>query len=228
MVKSKQLVLPRVDKQGKSYISYSQINVWKKSKREYIRQYFLGESGPAALKPYGDFGTKIGEALENNDFSEFTEKEQEFLKTVTRYDEFEREISLKMDGFYVKGYIDSNTLSYETKNKKKVQVVNKILDYKTGEISKRRADYESDDYIQIPIYAAAIKQDTGCLPKECSVVLIQRDGNAFAGEELTLGDEYVTIKKKVTTKVVDDVLKYVQETAEEISMLYELFLKLNK
>ena len=45
-----------------------------------------------------------------------------------------------MDGLYVKGYIDSNTLSYKTKNKKKVQVVDKILDYKTGEISKRVAD----------------------------------------------------------------------------------------
>lgn len=225
---SKQMRLPKVDKEGRSYISYSQINNYKKSKRSYIREYLLGESGPAALKPYGDFGTKVGEALENNNFEEFTEKEQEFLKTVTRYDEFEREISLKMDGFYVKGYIDSNTLSYKKKGNKKVEVVEKILDYKTGEIEKRRAEYESDDYIQIAIYAAAIKQDTGSLPKECSVVLIQRDGNAFAGEELTLGDEYTTIKKKVDTKVVNKVLTYVQETAEEISGLYEVFLKLNK
>lgn len=225
---SKQLILPRVDKEGKCYISYSQIKTWKKSKREYIRQYFLGESGPAALKPYGEFGTKVGEALENNDFSGFTKDEQKFLKTVTRYDEFEREINLKMDGFYVKGYIDSNTLSYKTKNKKKVQVVDKILDYKTGEISKRTADYESDDYIQIPIYAAAIQQETGSIPKECSVVLIQRDGNAFAGEELTLGNEFVTITKEVTQEVIDKVLKDVQDTAEEISKYYELFLKLNK
>lgn len=83
---SKQLILPRVDKEGRCYISYSQIKTWKKSKREYMRQYFFGESGPDALKPYGEFGTKVGEALENNDFSEFTKKEQKFLKTVTRYD----------------------------------------------------------------------------------------------------------------------------------------------
>ena len=224
---SKQLILPRVDDEGRGYISYSQIKTWKKSKRDYMRQYFFGESGPKALEPYSDFGSKVGEALENNDFSGFTKKEQEFLKTVTRYDQFEREVKLEMDGFYVKGFIDSNTLARKTKNKKQVEVVDKILDYKTGEIEKRKADYESDDYIQIPIYAAAIQQDTGSLPKECSVVLIQRNGNAFAGEELTLGDEYITIDKVVTQEVVDTVRKDVQETTEEISEYYELFLKLN-
>ena len=225
---SKQLLLPKTDEEGRSYISYSQIKTWKKSKRDYIRQYFMGEDGPEALKPYGDFGTKVGEALENNDFTSFTKEEQEILKQIPRYDEFEREVKLEMDGFYVKGYIDSNTLVHKTKNKKQVELVEKILDYKTGDIGKRKEEYESEDYIQLPIYAAGIKQDTGYLPSECHVILIQRDGNAFAGEELRLGKEFITITKDITQNLVDKVLEEVQVTAEEVSAYYTTFLKLNQ
>ena len=38
------IVLPKTTPEGIPYLSYSQINTWKNSKRDYIRQYFLGES----------------------------------------------------------------------------------------------------------------------------------------------------------------------------------------
>ena len=89
---SKELNLPRRDKEGNFYLSYSQMSMWKKSKRDYMRQYFYGEEDTKDfLKPYGDFGSKVGEALEDNDFSGFTEEEQKFLKTIPRLEEFERE-----------------------------------------------------------------------------------------------------------------------------------------
>ena len=220
-----QLILPKSNDEGVPYVSYSQLSTWKRSKRDYIRQYFLGERFVG--NAYTEMGSKVGEALENNDFSEFTLTEQEFLKTVPRYDQFERKINLQMEGFIVVGYIDSNTLSHKTKGGNKVEVVDKILDYKTGDVSKKRAEYEDDKYTQLDIYAAAMQQETGYLPTDVKVILIDRTGNAFKGEELKLGKEFITITKNVTQERVDKVLKEVQEIAEEISAYYKLYLKLN-
>lgn len=216
------IVLPRKDENGDYYLSYSQISTWVKSKRDYMRQYFLGETFEG--NAYTDFGTKVGEALENNDFSEFTKEEQEFLKTVPRYDEFEREIALKFDGFYVKGFIDTNTL----KGTKSKQVIDKIADYKTGDILKKTDDYVSDDYIQLDIYSAAIYQETGKLPTDTCVYLIGRDGNAFRGEELKLTLEYKKVEKVVTRERVNEVMEFVQRVAQDISDHYKVYLKLKE
>jgi hypothetical protein len=223
MVKKQKITLPKTDKvTGIPYLSYSQISTWKKSKRDYIRQYFFGEDF-SGMSDYMDFGSKVGNALEKNDFSEFTKEEQKFLKTIPRYDQFEREINLQMDGYFVKGFIDTNT----TENTEKGELVKKIADYKTGEIEKKESEYASDDYIQLDIYAASIQQETGVLPEEVSVFLIDRTGNAFKGEPLRLGERYITITKKVDDKRVKVVMNEVNKIAQEISDYYQVFLKLN-
>lgn len=223
MVKKQKITLPKTDKvTGRPYLSYSQISTWKKSKRDYIRQYFFGEDF-SGMSDYMDFGSKVGNALEKNDFSEFTKEEQKFLKTIPRYDQFEREINLQMDGYFVKGFIDTNT----TENTEKGELVKKIADYKTGEIEKKESEYASDDYIQLDIYAASIQQETGVLPEEVSVFLIDRTGNAFKGEPLRLGERYITITKKVDDKRVKVVMNEVNKIAQEISEYYQIFLKLN-
>jgi len=90
MAKKQQIVLPRTDEEGKCYISYSQISKWKYpkgGKKDYIKSYFFGERFEG--NAYTDFGSLIGEALENNDFSAFSEKDQVVLDMITRLDEFE-------------------------------------------------------------------------------------------------------------------------------------------
>ena len=222
MAKKQKITLPKTDKvTGRPYLSYSQISTWKKSKRDYMRQYFFGEDF-SGMSDYMDFGSKVGNALESNNFSDFNKTEQEFLKTLPRYDEFEREVNLDMGEFFVKGFIDTNT----TENTEKGELVKKIADYKTGEIEKKESAYTSDDYIQLDIYAAAIQQETGVLPEEINVFLIDRKGNAFKGEPLVLGDSYITITKKVDAKRVEQVKNEVHQIALEISDYYQLFLKL--
>lgn len=214
---SKQLVLPKVDKEGNPYLSYSQVSKWRKSKRDYIRKYFFGEDEDnAGLQKYGDFGHKVGEAFENNNYSAFEPDEIEFLKTIPKYDQFEKEVRLQMDGFYMIGYIDTNTTLCE-----------KIADYKTGDIQKKRGDYESDDYIQLEIYAAAVEQEFGRLPESIEVFLIGRSGNAFQNEELVLTKEFITITREVEPSKIEAVKKLVQDTAEEISAYYSMYLELN-
>ncbi|MCB0444254.1 MAG: PD-(D/E)XK nuclease family protein [Gelidibacter sp.] len=216
----KKLNLPKVTEDGIPYLSFSQYNMWKKNKRNYIRQYIFGEKDTTAhLEPYGDFGHMVGNALETGDFSEFKGKDLEFMKKIPRYDEFERKVVLQMDGFISFGFIDTNT--------KPNGYVEKIADYKTGEIEKRKPDYESEDYIQLELYAAGLEQEFGKLPDDAKVYLIERHGSAFANEELVLGDKLEVIEKPLTPERIKQVLDNFQSVAEEIALHYEVFLKLN-
>lgn len=213
------LNLPKKDEAGVPYLSYSQISTWKKSKREYIRQYFFGDRFEG--NAFTEFGSLVGEALENDDYSAFTKEEQEFLKELPRYDEFERKIKWELDGFYIVGYIDTNSLE----NTKSGELVDKLADYKTGAMSKSE-EYESPKYTQLDIYAGAIEQETGHLPTDVKVVLIGRKGNAFKGEKLSLTHEYAIIEKFVTPERIAEVKAECQAVAEEIASYYSTFLKL--
>lgn len=207
------MILPKKDKDGRSYLSYSQIKSWRDSKRKYIREKMCGE--PFVDNAYTIQGKKVGEALENNDFSGFTKEEQELLSTIPRLDEFEKRIEVDMGNYYIVGYIDSNTTD-----------CSHILDYKQGIIDKKEAEYDSDDYVQLHIYAEGIRQETGKLPKKAEVILVDRVGNAFQNQKLVVGDRFVTITKDISKKEVDKVLADIQQTAEEISAYYKVFLKL--
>lgn len=213
---SKKLKLPRVDKEGFPYLSYSQYKKWKEKNRDYIRQYFFKEKEDnPALKKYGDFGHKVGESFEHANFSAWDKEEADFLQKLPYYDEFEKEVKLQLKGFYVLGYIDSNKSDYT-----------QLLDYKTGDIVKMTPEYKSDKYEQVDLYAAALKQMHGKLPKKGIVVLIGRSGNAFNGEELNLTLEAEIINKPLSLKRCKEVSDNFQQIGEEISNYYRVFLKL--
>ncbi len=224
-----QLILPKKDDKG-YYISYSQYTKWKKSKREYIRSYFFKEG--YETNEYAEFGTKVGEALENNDFSGFTKEEQEFLSTVPRLDEFEREVDLYFEeyNFRVMGYVDSSNITaiHVLDSNPPITTVqsNYILDYKTADIESKRAYYESDEYSQLDIYSMAIEQETGLLPDKVEVVMIGRSGNAFKGEKLKLTCEQETISRTISGERLEAVRKDLVKVAKEIADYYSIYLKM--
>lgn len=213
MAKNTEINLPKKDDKGVPYLSYSQMSTWKKSKRDYIRQYFFGERFEG--NAYTDFGGDIGSALENNDFSAYTKEEQEFLNTLPRLDQFERKVRLEFkEGFYVTGFIDTNSSDFK-----------KIKDYKTGDMSKE-AEYDNDNYTQLEIYAMALEQETGILPEEAEVILIERTGNAFKGEELKLGSQFKVIPRSLDVFRLETVRQDIVKIAYEISEYYKIFLEL--
>lgn len=223
-----ELILPRKDEKG-YYISYSQYTKWKESKRKYIRRYFFGEKEDAGA--YAEFGTKVGEALEHNDFSGFSKEDQKFLKTIPRLTEFEREVDLYFDeGFRLMGYIDSNNihsnLVFDSQPPTCVKLSNNIIDYKTGDIEDKKEFYASKDYKQLKLYGEALKQETGMYPGKLEVVLIGRKGNAFKGQPLELTREFVTIPQVIDPDEIEEIKKDVVKVAKEISECYKLFLRL--
>jgi len=200
--------LPKKDRNGNSYVSYSQLSLFKRSQSDYYEQHVLQK--PFEGNEYTDFGSKVGEALETNKFSKFSKKESNILKEVTRLNDFERKVTLNYDGFYVLGFIDTNKDDYSH-----------IIDYKTGGIGKH-LQYKKDDYTQLPLYALSLRQETGITPSKATVEFITRAGNAFKGEKLTVADEPpiiidIDISYNRLRQVYWDTLK----TAKEIEQFYK-------
>lgn len=200
--------LPKKDKDGNSYLSYSQISLFRKNKKEYHERYILNK--PFIGNAYTDFGSKVGEALENNDFTNFEDGEQCVLKKVTRLDEFERKVHLDYDaGFYVVGYIDTNKKNFS-----------EIIDYKTGGRNKE-FQYSESEYTQLCIYALSIRQETGVTPRKATVEFIRRDGNAFRGEKLSIAKENpLKIDVDISMERLKIVYWEILETAKEIEKYY--------
>lgn len=200
--------LPSKDKNGSSYLSYSQITTFKKSREDYYNQYIL--KVPFEGNQYTDFGSKVGESLEINDYSNFKPKETSILKQVTRLDQFERYVSIKYDGFYLLGFIDTNSND-----------LTKIIDYKTGG-ARKEFEYNKRDYNQLQTYALGIRQETGIRVKDATVEFIRREGNAYRGQKLTVANEkpiiiYQDLSEERLKHVYWDILK----TAKEIEKFYK-------
>lgn len=201
-----ELDLPKKDEQGKSYLSDSQIQLFKMDRDKYHRRYILGEKFEG--NAYTDFGSKVGEALENNDFDGFTEEEAGVLKHCDRLDEFEKEVRLDFGGFYLLGFIDTNSKDYS-----------RIIDYKTGGKGKERQYYEPE-YKQLCYYALALRQEFGVTPTTAQVNFIRRDGNAFRGEELTVGIESFLIDVDISYKRLKAVYWETIEIAKEVELFF--------
>ncbi len=207
--------LPKKDKYGVNKLSYSQIALFKKSKEQFIKRYIIGEKFKG--NEYTDFGNKVGSALESNDLSNFDYLEQHTLEKVTRLDNFERLVFLKYTDFYIVGFIDTvnNNLS-------------EIIDYKTGGKDKE-LQYMDSNYIQLQIYALAIKQETGIAPNKGSVEFIRRVGNPHKGQRLMVGEEApLKINVDLSAEKLNDVYIDILKTANEISEFYKEYKNNNK
>ncbi len=202
-----QLDLPKKDKEGNSYLSYSQIQLFKKDKEEYCRRYILGEKFEG--NAYTDFGSKVGEALEKGDFLNFTKIECKTLIQCERLDEFEKEVKLCFDGFYVTGYIDTNTKDYS-----------KIIDYKTGGENKEH-QYKEESYTQLCYYALALRQQYGITPDTAQVSFIRRKGNAYKGQKLKVSNEVVVIDVDISLERLKKVYWETITLAKEIELFYK-------
>jgi hypothetical protein len=219
--------LPRKDKDGRYYISYSQLSSFNEKKGfntglsgkiEYIRSYFLGEKFED-INGFATFGQEVESYITDRTCADkFTNKEKEVLETIIPLGTFQKEFKLDFGEFYVLGFIDdcNNNLT-------------KIRDYKT--CSKKSGEkYTKDDYYQLDIYAMAIKQETGKLPKELEVCCIEREGNGFKGgrDVMNVANDVWYIQRKTTKERQDYLKKYILETAMEISKYYTIFEKLNR
>lgn len=199
--------LPKKDKNGVSRLSYSQIATFMNNKNEYYRRYI--EKRPFITNEFIEFGSKVGLALEKNDFNLFESDETSVLNKATRLDLFEEPTVLRMKGFNVYGYIDTCTRDFK-----------EILDYKTGKLGNEKK-YMSNSYVQLQIYALSIMQQKNVLVNKASVEFITREGNPFRREPLKVSNQDIKVvdidvseNRLIETKI------FIQKIATEIESFY--------
>ena len=232
------LTLPRIDDDGKHYISYSQIKSWHAKegyntkmlgRLEYIREYFFGEDFPDA--GYGQFGTEVEDYIcERNGAEKFTDAEKKVMESITPYGTFQKEIKMDFGWFYVKGFIDDCD-----------KLMKRLRDFKTASQSSKQQYFE-DTYKQLDIYALAVLMMTGNLPEKLEVTIIGRKGNTWGRGKMYVGeleglkgrdalfvDDWVeTIEKPVDEERIESVKQLIVSTAEEVAKYHAVFTKLQE
>lgn len=202
------MLLPKMSKKGQGILSYSQISCFKKSKEDYYKRYILKE--PFITNDYIEFGSRVGNALEKNDFSKFNDSEKVILEKLPRLDLFERRTILNYEDFYIIGFIDTCKDNFT-----------EIIDYKTGG-KKKEFQYELDSYDQLHLYALSLRQETGITPSKASVQFIRRGGNAYRGEKLIVANENpLEVKIDISVERLTHVYWDTLNTAKEIAKFYK-------
>lgn len=224
------LLLPSTDKDGRPRLSYSQVSSWGKDssfnspiingktvkisgKEGYILEKFLNYQFPqSAMDAFAPFGQKVEDAICEQDFKGFYANEIETLKRIKPIGVFQREFTIDFGDFTLLGFKDDCD-EEETH----------LRDYKTASESSVQ-QYYGDDYYQLDIYALDTFKKFGRLPEKLEVVAIERKGNPFRGEELTVGKEIWTIDRETSEKRLEFVEDKIRKTASEISDAYKLYL----
>lgn len=221
--------LPRKDKDGKCYLSYSQVKAWneakgfntgKQGRYEAMMTYFFDEYFPD-VNGFAQFGIDVEDYICGKERAKdlFTEKEKATLDKVIPLGTFQKEIRLDFEehGFYLKGFIDDAT-----------KELTKIRDYKSAS-AKSKAKYYEEEYTQLDVYGLAIEQETGKFP-EMELCVIERLGNGFRGgrDVMSVGEEIWYITRETTPERLAKIKQEIIDTAKEIELYYNVFLKLNQ
>lgn len=221
------LKLPRVDKEGNSYLSYSAIKAWREEKGfntgllgkyEFMMNYFFGEEF-GDEKGWAEFGKDIESYIvERGSSDKFTDREKAILDTIKPLGVFQQEIKIPFNGFYIKGFIDDLSPTFK-----------KVRDYKSA--SKKSGEkYYKPEYDQLDLYCLGVEALKGFIPDELEVVIVERKGNPFKGggrSVLEVADNVWYVKRETSPERLEKIKQDIQATANEISKYYSVFLKLN-
>lgn len=246
------IILPRKDKDGNYYISYSQytsfnsdsgFNTGLKGDLEYMQGYFFGKRSEDA--GWGRYGSDCEDYICYRDHSkeEIAKLDAELIKqgkpTITEaiesFTDEEKKFLRTVEPLgnfqvEVKYWLSDNVYIYgfiddATKN------LMHIRDYKTGG-KARVKDYKGDKYKQLDIYSLFVRQETGKLPEKLEVVLIERKGNCFGLENrrdlLHAGKEVWYIERETTEERLFQIEMDVKRTVQQISDMYKTYLSLQK
>lgn len=218
-------------REGLPYVSYSQHTSFNETGEFYyqmVLQYIFGLKIDSRFKAYSNFGSDTGDYVNPYDKDKnglLNDKDRDilnnFMKDIPEDCEYEREVWIERDGFFILGYSD---IFYQDKGDGV-----EIVDLKTGSIIKKEKHYASEDYGQTNLYAYyedTVKENK---IKDCRVVLFDREGNAMKDipDELHLTGLIKHIPTTYSRKRAEKVLKGMDKTAKDLSSLKDTYDKLS-
>jgi hypothetical protein len=201
----------------KKYLSYSAYSLWKSSKEQFRKRYYLNED--PFETPETRFGKVIGAMVENNEhlFHEYAGK-------ILNYPHKEYKIEVEVGGLKLLGYLDQfDDTEY------------KILEMKTGHKNKQgKVPWDRikvQKHTQLVFYSLLVEKKFGKVHSE--VILqwletdfvdktIEFDGHILSAKsrELQIISEPQTFKRKIHKWERVKLLRDILQTAEEISADY--------
>ena len=247
-----EIVLPRKDKDGNYYISYSQIDSFLSDKGfntglpgnlEYIQSYFFGKRWPDA--GWALFGSQVEdyicyreaslEEIRKVDSELGREGEETIEHAVTKaFSEDEKKVMNQIEPLgtfqrVVKIWIYDNVYIYGFIDDC-TDDYSIMRDYKTA--SKNSAKkYYTDKYKQLDIYSLYALQETGKIPEKLEVCIIERKGNCFGMQNrrdlLSVGKEVLWVDRTTSLEKLEILRLHIQDTIKKISDMYKLYLKTN-
>lgn len=225
------IILPKTFEDGTPKISYSQIKLWNekqafnevkqidklvkvKGYEAYILKYFMDYNfPPSQMDIYAPFGTRVENAICEKDFTGFSQKEIDVLKSVEPIGVFQRELRIQFDGFALTGFIDDCN-----------EDQSHLRDYKTASKSSMK-QYEKDDYDQLNVYALDKFLSEDRLPEKMEVCIIERTGSHIK-PPLTVGENVWYIDKETSEGRLMFLKAKIESAVRQISECYKVFLQL--
>lgn len=199
-------------------LSYSQISLWLKNKKQYRERYYEGKE--SIETPETMFGKHIARLLEDPVEIE----KNPVLKIVPKFSVPEYKIEVEVEGVKVLGYIDS--FNPDT---------NSFFEYKTSHTNNWN-DLSVARHMQLPFYSFLIKKKHKKVDKNCELIWIETrwkkqqmeyEGHILEGtkRELELTGKIERFKRKIVEWERKWIKDLILTTAKEIHEDYEQYQK---
>jgi len=210
-----ELNLPR------GYLSHTQIDAWKKSKKDYRKRYYDGT--PFYITPEIEFGKIVGGQYEALHGDVPVTLMHPIIGSIPRGTHPEYELRCEVRGIPVVGFIDSFD-----------ETCSRVIELKTGKTPWTQS--RVDRHEQLKMYSSALRVMRGeynpyvtlvWLPTRDRPVRDVIDGMEFTGRSIELTGE---IKPFTTCIHANDLLIYekvIEQTAREISEDYTVWQRLH-
>lgn len=203
-VKIPGLILPR------NYLSYSQMTCWMSSPARFRREYF--ENGRKLNSKYLTFGKGIAKMIEEWNY-------KELLPGLNVLGKPEHKILGNVAGVPILSFIDDY-----------FQGEHIFQEFKTGKVPWTQAKVQKHE--QLPFYAAALKWETGVMPKKCNLIWIETsdeptDPTDFWAEverPISVTGNIISFTREFDPREIERMEDLIVKVATEISDAYKQFI----
>ncbi len=191
----------------KGYLSYSQLELWKRSPKSYADKYFDGRDELFGSNHAMDYGKVVADALEHGVQTGDLMTDSAMLM-LPKYDVADQEFRVDMTtrGGYVTLLVKPDSFNSETKS---------FYEYKTGKTPWTQD--KAQRHLQMWFYATAIFCKYGCVPKDCKLIWIETAVDGGSVTPTGLVREFPVV---FTIKEILSFMVFVARIAREIEVAW--------
>lgn len=245
------IVLPRTDKDGNYYVSYSQLSSFTSDSGfntrlpghlEYFQSYFLKQRWPdqgwalfgSQVEDYICYRNAPEDVIAKMDKELSEQGNSTISEALASFTDEEKKV---LDTIEPLGTFQKEIRIWLFENVYLLGYIDDctedlswLRDYKTCSLASSK-QYYTDTYKQLDIYSLYAKQETGKIPEKLEVVMIERKGNCFgmteARDVLSVGKKVWYHERTTTEEKLFQLEGWMKKRVLEISDYYKLFLDLN-